>query len=346
MEKIKIGRFLVLGICTIPFLILCSFSAFSQYLIQGSVDKEHNYGFANLDMLDNWEDMNSVSDRMTVKSVEINEDGSYKINGNELPEEDGIYRIRYSSYEGEVSIEMVDPNYINFCFANDDTIKIVNNNFIPNNAHNKRLARIIELHRDFMRQSIQAENEINEGLVNTKYLMKCKEIIKESDDALCNMFCLQSSNIFIEESPELFKKVQFELKDEKIRACYYNSLSPVIQSYEYQGLERSKNKLRVGLIVSGLFNLILLGLFLGNRRKNKEEKVTPKLDNRLESLTNKESEILELIISKKSNKEIAASCFISDTTVKTHINNIYRKLQVKSRKEVTDLYLQHKSTRV
>jgi DNA-binding CsgD family transcriptional regulator/general stress protein CsbA len=55
-------------------------------------------------------------------------------------------------------------------------------------------------------------------------------------------------------------------------------------------------------------------------------------------LTNKEIEILQLIAQGKSNKEIACVNFIELSTVKTHINNIYGKLEVKNRKEAVARY--------
>jgi ATP/maltotriose-dependent transcriptional regulator MalT len=51
-------------------------------------------------------------------------------------------------------------------------------------------------------------------------------------------------------------------------------------------------------------------------------------------LSVRENEIFELIVSSKSNQEIANQSNISLNTVKFHIKNIYEKLQVKSRKEV------------
>ncbi|USG65356.1 LuxR C-terminal-related transcriptional regulator [Brevibacillus ruminantium] len=50
-------------------------------------------------------------------------------------------------------------------------------------------------------------------------------------------------------------------------------------------------------------------------------------------LTAQELRILQLIESKLTNKEIAGTLSVSVTTVKTHTNNIYRKLDVKSRFE-------------
>jgi len=41
-----------------------------------------------------------------------------------------------------------------------------------------------------------------------------------------------------------------------------------------------------------------------------------------------------LILQGKSNKEIANELFISLSTVKTHITNIYNKLKVSSRQEL------------
>ncbi|WP_342598119.1 response regulator transcription factor [Psychrobacillus sp. FSL H8-0483] len=48
-------------------------------------------------------------------------------------------------------------------------------------------------------------------------------------------------------------------------------------------------------------------------------------------LTEREKEVLFELAQGLSNKEIAEALFISDKTVKIHINNILRKLEVKSR---------------
>ena len=50
-----------------------------------------------------------------------------------------------------------------------------------------------------------------------------------------------------------------------------------------------------------------------------------------EPLSERELEVLALVASGKSNVEIASSLFVSLSTVKTHINNLYRKLGVRSR---------------
>ena len=51
----------------------------------------------------------------------------------------------------------------------------------------------------------------------------------------------------------------------------------------------------------------------------------------IKPLTNRELQILDLLEQHLQNKEIAAKLFVSPETIKTHLNNIYRKLDVTGR---------------
>ncbi|MNT25727.1 Transcriptional regulatory protein LiaR [compost metagenome] len=52
-----------------------------------------------------------------------------------------------------------------------------------------------------------------------------------------------------------------------------------------------------------------------------------------EKLTDRQKELLQLIADGFSNKEIADKLFISESTVKYHIKNIYSILDLKDRKD-------------
>ncbi len=54
-------------------------------------------------------------------------------------------------------------------------------------------------------------------------------------------------------------------------------------------------------------------------------------------LTQRESEITELLLKGRTYKMIAQELFLSENTVKTHIKNIYSKLQIKSKVELIGL---------
>jgi ATP/maltotriose-dependent transcriptional regulator MalT len=53
----------------------------------------------------------------------------------------------------------------------------------------------------------------------------------------------------------------------------------------------------------------------------------------VESLTERELEVLTLLASGRPNREVARDLFVSVGTVKSHTNNIYRKLGVRNRAE-------------
>lgn len=58
---------------------------------------------------------------------------------------------------------------------------------------------------------------------------------------------------------------------------------------------------------------------------------TPSAQPLIEPLSNRELEVLELLAQRFQNKEIAENLFISPNTVRTHLQNIYQKLNVNSR---------------
>jgi DNA-binding CsgD family transcriptional regulator len=85
------------------------------------------------------------------------------------------------------------------------------------------------------------------------------------------------------------------------------------------------------------------GIFLTKKyATNKVEKDLG--ENPLDKLTAKELQILELIHNGKTNKEIAAVNFVELTTIKTHVNNLYTKLEVNDRKAASKIYAQYAFT--
>lgn len=68
-------------------------------------------------------------------------------------------------------------------------------------------------------------------------------------------------------------------------------------------------------------SLVLKHLSSNNRQERKP----------FDELTRREREVLKEIASGKSNKEIAASLYITEKTVKTHVSNILAKLEVADR---------------
>ncbi|WP_420571625.1 response regulator transcription factor [Kordia sp.] len=85
-----------------------------------------------------------------------------------------------------------------------------------------------------------------------------------------------------------------------------------------------------------------IGIYINKKRKQSEndaetysaEAKKPKIDHKkIESLglSKREYEVLCQLAKGHSNKEIASLLFVSESTIKTHVSNVYSKLDVKRR---------------
>jgi DNA-binding CsgD family transcriptional regulator len=80
--------------------------------------------------------------------------------------------------------------------------------------------------------------------------------------------------------------------------------------------------------------LIIPNLFDTIDREVVKIKEENKFEKKVNTLTEREIEIYNLLIKGKKNHEIAEELYITDNTLKTHLRNIYKKLNVAGKKEL------------
>ncbi|NQU04207.1 MAG: response regulator transcription factor [Syntrophaceae bacterium] len=71
-----------------------------------------------------------------------------------------------------------------------------------------------------------------------------------------------------------------------------------------------------------------------------EDAITGKSLGTMPTLTQRELQVLELIVEGKSSKQIANDIYLSMNTVKVHLRNIYRKLGVNTRSQAIKIAIQ------
>lgn len=80
-----------------------------------------------------------------------------------------------------------------------------------------------------------------------------------------------------------------------------------------------------------------------NRQEDKKHELTKIMDRRREErLTYREIEVLQLICQGMSNQTIAQTLFLSEKTVKNHLTNIFRKINVTDRTQAVLYALKNK----
>lgn len=126
-------------------------------------------------------------------------------------------------------------------------------------------------------------------------------------------------------------------------------LAVLLRGVEYRFLVIEHSVEIYGALLATVF--VSLGIWLGLTLTKKPETVvvkefvgepsTPFQRNAAEisrlGLTPRELQILELIASGLSNKEIAALIFVSENTVKTHSSRLFEKLQAKRRTQAVQI---------
>jgi DNA-binding NarL/FixJ family response regulator len=115
-------------------------------------------------------------------------------------------------------------------------------------------------------------------------------------------------------------------------------------SIQHRPEEESKLNQALRLLQECGFKAIFMDLHAGHNRSAKTAVICPqrgspasKTENHmsmhLPALTPQQTEVLKSIAEAKPNKRIAFELGITETTVKAHVTNIYRKLGVRNRSE-------------
>ena len=77
-----------------------------------------------------------------------------------------------------------------------------------------------------------------------------------------------------------------------------------------------------------------------NKKEKKSVDISFSSDEPVETLTQREKEVLSLVAKGASNHDIAEKLFLKEVTVKTHLNSVFKKLKVTNRTQAVLLGMQ------
>jgi DNA-binding NarL/FixJ family response regulator len=90
-------------------------------------------------------------------------------------------------------------------------------------------------------------------------------------------------------------------------------------------------------------SIAVVAFFIGiviNKKTIKTQETTTEINHQKikeHEITSREYEVLELIAKGFSNKEIADTLFLSESTIKTHVSNLLTKLNAKRRTQAVQI---------
>ena len=320
-----------------PFIIfLIGNYCYGQYSISGYLDTPEKNKRVYLCLLQ-FDEVNALKPDQILTSTVTDSLGYFTFEGSLLSDKHALYRIYANLDEDVEGVQKYDiedlKNFHNFIFSNTDTIVFQKNKKLWFSSYNNTNPideewRIYDSYAKKLRtEFLDLDNEKIIKQTTDQFLKELKSFVLEKEPhpltTLILLGNLPKSAIKkdLNYAPEFYVQLLGELNN------YYDSSSYAIQ---YRGF----------LDDLGFLCVLFLGgmVFLGIKLKRSKTLQHIPMDF---SLTSQEVKVAELMTDNKSNKEIASELFISLNTVKTHIRNLYAKLEVSNRTEFVEKFKNH-----
>ena len=289
---------------------------------------------AYLSHIRSFNDMYTISKDMIIAETTIDAEGNFEFPTTYFPEEEQVYRIHFSKKGAPVvSLIIGGPEENHFFLIASKTkgvsIQGYSDTFpfskvsITNSPATGWLKQV-DLIASYVDSTEYAGSQLKRDFIATGVYEKLRNMADTLSEPLPSLYALYRSDYrnHATEHPEFYNSYFKKWENEK--SPYFSIL---------------RNELTIKKEVSPLWKYVgfgfvffLLGIFLHKWYAVKSTKTSKKL----KALSVQERKIFDLIKAGHSNKEISEQHNIGISTVKSHVSNIYSKLQIKSRKEAMD----------
>ncbi len=288
---------------------------------------------AYLSIISDFSQINTISYSNIIERSSISEDGVFKFQTNLLPDEDRLYRIHISKNGDPPASLIIGGSSHNhfFLFAKKDIEIQVNSRSVSSlfqelNMEGYNLNTSL-LDINIMKNQLDTfdyyGSSVNIDYVRNAIYNEMRHYADTCSLPLASLYAIYQSNYKsdFQVQPDYYANYldKYESEESQYFDSFRNQLS----------FESKTNWISLSLVVLIFFTIILSSVLYFIRNKNTGK-------NALSILTLQERRIYALLKEGKANKEIANEIIISVSTVKTHVNNIYAKLGVSSRKEILD----------
>jgi len=278
--------------------------------------------------------MTAISYKQIIAQSELGPDGSFTFNTELLPKGDQLYRIHVVKKGDPPATLMIggkEHNHFFFLARRGNQLLMEINpgetifsdlsmeGYGPNTS-------LLEIESVIARLNAvdQVASSINRDFTSEVICDQLRAIADSSRHPLVSLYALHASNYkdhYLENSA-YYRRYMRLWRHEK--SNYF-----LVFRHE---LDMGRNILYSALIGGGAVFLFFVLLARFYFRRNNIMPASPYAD-----LTIQERRVFDLLKEGKSNKEIAEEFSVSVSTVKSHVNNIFPKLGVKSRREIMDL---------
>jgi len=342
-------HFLILFIAIVNF---CN----GQYRFAGQLTDDAPNTTVFLSVIEDYRKLSRVSLEQVFKKTQSDSLGFFKFEGENLPLDNRIYRIHvddcteFGSNANHIFGRCTNTKSIAFIANNNDSLTFQRTfadevfcDISSTNPKSDALLQVDALKAEMAFDFADFRSTANRKLNTKKWFERLQLFGQELNEPLAELY------IYDFLSDRRNETYAYYLKDVAENDYYINLEKRLKKTYDnttFTQLYTNEIAIDSNLrplkgttdfawkwILAGLLGIsILLNLFLFRKYSRQHPK------QHLGKLTAQERKIVASILNDKTNKEIATDLFISHSTVKTHINNLYKKLSVSSRDEIKALF--------
>jgi DNA-binding CsgD family transcriptional regulator len=344
----------------IPILLLLAVhSVTAQYEFDGYVDDSMKDGAVYLSMVEDYRKISGVYHEQIIARTIPDSTGYFVFTGNNLPGQNRMYRIHVDTCpDGEFSASHVSGH----CSNSKEVVFVANNTtklslpvtfedeifckVISTDERSNAFLKIDSLKNDMRFAFSSYRSEANRKLNTKKWFSILQQYGEQLNEPLAELYVFSFLSdrrsilhaYYLEDlkTNNYYNELLQRLKTSYPETAYTLQYEAELKADQFLVQTASEVKLPWWIYVAGL--LALISVMANFYYFGKWKKVKNAIPDASKVLSNQEQKVLELILADKTNKEIATEMYVSVSTVKTHINNLYKKLKVSSRDEVKSLY--------
>ena len=330
----KISRICIILILVIVFIQTAS----AQSKIEGQllIDTSIWSPVVYLSLIPDFDQINTMSIEMIIDQAKIDNSGYFSFNTKFLPKEDQLLRIHISRRNdppASLSIGGKDENHL-FLIANRQTgiilkdtssADLLKNIIVNGNAVNREFQEINQI-ASYIDSIGFTGSSIKMDLIRNAVYEKLRLFSDTCTNPIIALYALYKSRYEKNYSVNQQYYVKFLRKWKNEKSTYFIKFREKIPY-------KSNGRVLIYLLLGTAF------FILGYLTRSGLLKLKEKNNNVIKDLTNQERKIILLVKEGKSNKEISEELSIGLSTVKSHVYNIYSKLDIKTRKGIFNMNL-------
>lgn len=339
-------RFLIL------FFFINILKSNSQFKFTGIVNDDYLDATAYLSIVDNCNKKDLLLTESILQECRIN-NGEFEFKGDFLEKTNQIYKIHIDNCKEQINNfkhllnHCEDSKEIIFIANNNDSIHFPLNNLSQifcdidqSNSVNSAILLIENLQETILNDLQNTINDRQRNKIYQKHFKKLQSFSQQFNEPLAELYAYHlyanenaiSRDYYLTDlkKSNYYNDLLNRLKKSYINSPYYELYKIHLIKDQYPSLKNKSTTYKYIVIILSLLLIVSLIINYFLIKKNKPESASKDYK---ELLTPQEINVFELM-QNHSNKEIGDKLFISVSTVKTHINNIYSKLSIRSRKEL------------